>query len=156
MKQKNHAGVYVPPPLIYVVFFFFSLWLQKRVPLHTSWLHTFQAALFGWTLIMLSLVFSVSTLRKFSVTKNSLIPHKTAKSLETGGIYSYSRNPMYFGLLLLYSVLATLLGNWWTFILIPLLVLIVQLSVIKKEEVYLASAFGELYDDYTKRVRRWI
>lgn len=156
MKQKNHAGVYVPPPFIYVVFFFLSRWLQQRVPLDTSWQQALQANLIGWALIALSFLFNFSALRKFLITKNSLIPHKPARSLETGGIYSYSRNPMYFGLLLLYSGLAALLGNWWTFILIPLLIIIVQLSVIKKEESYLASAFGEVYDDYKKRVRRWI
>ena len=156
MKQKNNAGVYVPPPFIYVAFFFLSVWMQKRIPLDQSWLHTLQANVIGWALIALSLLFNFSALRKFFITKNTLNPHKPARSLETGGIYSYSRNPMYFGLLLLYSGLAALLGNWWTFILIPLLILSVQLSIIKKEEGYLASAFGEVYNDYRKRVRRWI
>ena len=122
MKQNNHAGVYVPPPFIYVAFFFLSLWMQKRVLLGTSWQDTLQVRMMGWALIALSLIFNFSALRKFLITKNTLNPHKPARSLETGGIYSYSRNPMYFGLLLLYCGLATLLGNWWTFILIPLLI----------------------------------
>ena len=156
MKQRDHAGVYFPPPFIYAGFFFLSLWIQKYVPLDTSWKHSLQAKLIGWALILISLLFNFSALRKFFVTKNTLNPHKPARSLATGGIYSYSRNPMYFGLLILYSGLAVLLGNWWTFTLIPLLILLVQLSVIRKEEVYLASAFGKQYDDYRKRVRRWI
>jgi len=156
MKPKNHADVYFPPPLIYVVFFFLSLWIQKRVPLDTSWQLSMQATIVGWGLIVFSLLFNLTALRKFFITKNSLIPHKPARSLETGGIYSYSRNPMYFGLLLLYSGLAVLLGNWWTFILIPLLILVVQLWIIKKEEIYLENAFGKEYHNYRKRVRRWI
>lgn len=156
MKQRDHAGVYFPPPFIYAGIFLLSLWIQNRIPLEVGWKHSLQANAMGWTLIAISQLFSFSALRKFFITKNTLNPHKPARSLATGGIYSYSRNPMYFGLLLLYSGLAFLLGNWWTFILIPLLIVIVQLSVIKKEELYLASAFGEEYDDYRKRVRRWI
>ena len=156
MKQRDHAGVYFPPPFIYAGFFFLSLWIQNRIPLDVSWRHSLQAKVIGWALIVISQSFSFSALRKFFITKNTLNPHKPARSLETDGIYSYSRNPMYFSLLLLYSGLAALLGNWWTFILIPFLIVTVQLSVIRKEELYLASAFGEQYDEYRKRVRRWI
>ena len=156
MKQRDHAGVYFPPPFIYVAFFFLSLWMQERVPLDTSWQHTLQTNMIGWALIAISFLFNLSALRKFFITKNTLNPHKPARTLATGGIYSYSRNPMYFGLLLVYSGLGALVGNWWTFILIPLLIVTVQLSVIKKEEIYLESAFGKEYNDYRKRVRRWI
>ncbi len=156
MKQRDHAGVYFPPPFIYAGFFFLSLWVQSRLPLDASWQHSLLAKVIGWALIAISQLFSFSAVRKFFVTKNTLNPHKPAKSLATGGIYSYSRNPMYFGLLLLYSGLAFLLGNWWTFLLIPVLIVIVQLSVIKKEEEYLSSAFGKAFTDYRKKVRRWI
>jgi len=63
---------------------------------------------------------------------------------------------MYLGLLLLYCGMGVLKGNWWTFILIPLLVVVVQTYVIKKEEHYLQNAFGEEYSAYKNKVRRWL
>ena len=63
---------------------------------------------------------------------------------------------MYLGLLLLYCGIAILKGNWWTLVLIPLLVMLIQIYIIKKEENYLQNAFGDEYDTYKKKVRRWM
>ena len=63
---------------------------------------------------------------------------------------------MYVSLLLVYTGLSFLIGNWWNLILLPLLVFIVQEYVIKREEKYLDRRFGQQYADYKKRVRRWL
>ena len=63
---------------------------------------------------------------------------------------------MYTGLLLAYIGVGNVVGNWWTFVLIPVLVWIVSSYVIRKEEGYLSRAFGEEYHRYKKNVRRWI
>ncbi len=63
---------------------------------------------------------------------------------------------MYVSLLLVYTGLSFLIGNWWNLILLPLLVFIVQEYVIKREENYLDRRFGQQYADYKKRVRRWL
>ncbi|GAB3714419.1 hypothetical protein GCM10027592_54200 [Spirosoma flavus] len=85
-----------------------------------------------------------------------VITSKPARSLQTGGIYSLSRNPMYLGLLLLYAGLSLLIGNVWTMLLLPFLVLIVTRYVIKREERYLERAFGHAYQSYKEKVRRWL
>jgi protein-S-isoprenylcysteine O-methyltransferase Ste14 len=76
--------------------------------------------------------------------------------LETRGIYAYTRNPMYLSLLFLYSGIAIFRGNLRTFLLLPLLVLVIQEYVIQREETYLGQAFSTEYPDYKKRVRRWL
>jgi protein-S-isoprenylcysteine O-methyltransferase Ste14 len=63
---------------------------------------------------------------------------------------------MYLGLLLLYSGIGLLAGNWWTFILIPLLIIVINNLVIKREENYLERTFGQSYLDYKKKTRRWV
>ena len=156
MKTKNHPGVYVPPPLIYVAFFFLSLALQKWRPINGELLDTKTAHIIGWMFIALYLIAFISSLHRFIRSKNTLVTIKPATSLQTNGIYGFTRNPMYLSLLLLYSGLAIFKGNWWTFILLPLLILIVQWYVIRKEEVYLRQAFGGTYEAYQQKVRRWI
>jgi protein-S-isoprenylcysteine O-methyltransferase Ste14 len=63
---------------------------------------------------------------------------------------------MYLALLCLYGGIAIFKGNVWTFILSPIVVIIVQTYVIRKEEQYLTRAFGDVYTEYMKKVRRWI
>lgn len=156
MTTKNHPGVYVPPPLIYVGFFFLSFILQKWRPLDPAMLNTKTAHIVGWLFITLFFIICVLSLYKFIRSKNTVVTVKPATSLQTTGIYAFTRNPMYLSLLLLYCGLAVFKGNWWTFILLPLLILVVQLYVIQKEETYLYQAFGKSYQDYRKKVRRWI
>jgi protein-S-isoprenylcysteine O-methyltransferase Ste14 len=156
MNTKKHPAVYVPPPLIYAVFFLLSFLMQKIIPMDNVALHQTIAKVIGALLVLMYLLFFISALKRFIVSKNTLVTIKPAHSLETSGIYSFSRNPMYLSLVCLYSGLAIFFGNWWTLIFIPALVAVVQLYVIKKEEQYLQHAFGSVYDEYKRKVRRWI
>jgi len=110
----------------------------------------------GWTLIGLNFILTVPAIWKFIRSKNTLVTVKPANSLQTKGIYAATRNPMYLGLLFLYSGIAVFKGNWWTFILIPFLVFAIRFFVIRKEEDYLDRAFGSEYGLYKQKVRRWI
>ncbi len=154
--KKDNPGVYIPPPLIYAVIFFISILIQKLIPISEYFLYSISTFVAGWVLIAVSLFFSLPALVRFVKTKNTLITIKPAESLQTSGIYSLTRNPMYLGLLLLYSGLALISGNWWTLIMIPVLVFIMTIYVIKKEEGYLERTFGQVYSDYKMKTRRWI
>ena len=153
---KNHPGIYIPPPLIYVAFFFISVLQQRLWPLKSSWLDTTLAKAMGWLLIVLYVFLAFNSIRQFVVTKNTIVTIKPATSLQTTGIYAFTRNPMYLSLLLLYSGIAVFSGNSWTFLMLPILVIVIQLYVILKEEQYLHHAFGAQYDAYKRKVRRWI
>lgn len=156
MSKKNHPGIFIPPPLIYVAIFLLSTLLQRLSPIKTGWLHTIPAHIIGLFLIMLYVVLAFASIGRFVKTKNTIITVKPATSLQTTAIYSFSRNPMYLSLVLLYCGLAVFIGNWWTLILLPLLIIIIEQYVIRKEEEYLSDAFGEEYNAYCRQVRRWI
>jgi len=156
MVKKDNPGVYIPPPVIYVLFFFLSFLLQRILPVDSSSLKTCPAMIAGWTLIGLNFILTVPAIWKFIRSKNTLVTVKPANSLQTKGIYAATRNPMYLGLLFLYSGIAVFKGNWWTFILIPFLVFAIRFFVIRKEEDYLDRAFGSEYGLYKQKVRRWI
>jgi protein-S-isoprenylcysteine O-methyltransferase Ste14 len=156
MNTKTHPGIYIPPPLIYVALFFCSIFLQKLWPLDRSLLNTPIARVIGCVMIGFYVLLAFAAIRRFVLSNNTLVTIKPANSLQTSGIYSLTRNPMYLSLVFLYCGLAVFVGNWWTFVLLPILIIVIQLYVIKKEEGYLHHAFGKPYEDYTKRVRRWI
>ena len=154
--KKDNPGIYIPPPLIYMAFFFFSFFLQKLWPFGRPWPDTDWVLAIGLLFIGIGTLLIYPAIKRFIDSKNTLITVRPANSLQTTGIYALTRNPMYMGLLFLYCGIAFFEGNYWTFILVPLLILVIQLYLIKKEEEYLQRTFGEEYKIYRKRVRTWI
>src|SRR6476659_5811095 len=148
MENKNdHPGVYIPPPLFYVVAFLASVLIQKFVPLDKVFFYITTAKIIGSIIIVAGMFFTFPSLRQFFKTKNTIVTIKPANSLQTTGIYSFTRNPIYISLLLLYTGLSFMIGNWWNFILLPLLFIMVQEYIIKREEQYLERRFGQEYLD---------
>ena len=154
--KKDSPGVYIPPPLFYVVIFLIALFLQKKVAINDFVFHSQIIRIVGISLFVISLFFLVTSLRKFFLSKNTLILIKPASSLQTNGIYKISRNPMYVGLAIVYLGITCFIGNWWNIILFPILLLIVQEYIINREEKYLIRRFGQDYLDYKSKVRRWL
>jgi protein-S-isoprenylcysteine O-methyltransferase Ste14 len=156
-STKDSPGVFIPPPLFYVLVFLISFFLQGYFTIKRAFLfHSRIANIIGLIFIFTGLMFAVPALRQFFKSKNSIIPIKPASSLQISGIYSVSRNPMYLGLLFQYIGVAFIFGNWWTIFLIPVLIGLVHYFIIRPEERYLTRAFGDSYSEYRKKVRRWI
>ena len=155
MATKDHPGVYVPPPIFYIAFFYFSLLLEYEVELGTGFLRRPPTQAVGWVLGILGIGLGIATLIQFIRSHNTIVTIKSAHSLQTKGVYAYSRNPLYLSLFFLYFAAAILYGNWWTFIISPFLVLIMKMYVIKREEKYLRRSFGKAYKEYKSTVRRW-
>lgn len=79
-----------------------------------------------------------------------------ADELVTGGIFQHCRNPLYVGnILMLLGV--GILANSLLFIavFIPLFLFIYQ-AIVLAEENFLRGKFGEEFNQYCKRVNRWI
>ena len=151
----DNPGVIIPPPLIYAAFFLTSILFQYLIPLNNTYIHSSGFIIAGWVLIFINLVFGIPALLTFFKSKNTLITIKPSSSLQTGGIYSVSRNPMYCGLMFLYAGLCLITGNVWTIIFIVPLAIIINNYVIKREENYLNRKYGDSFLNYCKDVRRW-
>jgi protein-S-isoprenylcysteine O-methyltransferase Ste14 len=110
------------------------------------------------TLVMAGGVFDISGLfafRKAKTTINPLKPDNTSHMVIVG-IYRYSRNPMYFGLLLILTGWATYLSHALPFLFLPLFVAYMNRFQIVPEERVLSAKFGPEYSVYKQSVRRWI
>ena len=83
-------------------------------------------------------------------------PGKPTTRLLTSGIYRWSRNPIYVGMLLVFAGGAMAL-NWpWLLAATTAMVPATYLLLIRPEESYLARTFGREWEDYRARVRRWL
>ena len=156
VSTSKGPGVFIPPPLFYVLIFIAAVFIQKIIPITDKLFHLSATKVAGAILLIVALFFLVKSLRQFFLTKNTLILIKPASSLQTTGIYGMTRNPMYVGLAIVYLGITCFIGNWWNIILFPVLFIIVQEYIIKREEKYLELEFGQGYSDYRRTVRRWL
>jgi protein-S-isoprenylcysteine O-methyltransferase Ste14 len=152
--KSDHAGVMVPPPLIYAAFFLAGIGLQRVIPLPSG--NFGVVRLLGAVLIVVFLVLATWSVQRFRAAGTSVVPVRPTTALVVEGPYRLTRNPMYLGFLLLYIGLACWFGLWWPLILTPGLVWVIAAAVITREERYLHRKFGDDYRRYQTRVRRWL
>lgn len=161
MTNKNSSGpdVRFPPPFLFVGGILVAWLLESRVhalPLIPGSVPAIVARSIGYLLILAGLVIAGWGMMTFTRAKTAIIPHKPASSLVESGPYRFTRNPMYTGLTGAYLGIAVLLDSGWAFLLLPLVLFLLQRFVIQREERYLSAAFGETYDAYRARVKRWV
>ena|SRR5438132_4152422 len=100
-------------------------------------------------------VLGVVAFRRASTTVNPTKPEATSSSVHSG-IYTVTRNPMYFGFLLILSGWAIFLANALVFLLLPVFIVYMNRFQIQPEERTLTALFGEAFVAYTTRARKWV
>jgi protein-S-isoprenylcysteine O-methyltransferase Ste14 len=157
MKQvADHAGVVIPPPLIFLVPFLVGAVLERRWP----WPIALDAAaaldVMGVGALAFGFALGLTAAHTFRKHGTTVLPaRRPTTAIARTGPYRFTRNPMYVGMALAYIGGALLLGSWWPLTLLPAVLLAVDRYVIAREERYLRAKFGDDYTAYTRRVRRW-
>jgi len=145
----------------------FRLWPPVAIaaPLLAGWLVTLNRGdpvvlaewrvPLGWALVLFFVGWNGWSLWLFARHRTGLLPGQPTAALIEEGPYGVSRNPLYVGLLALYVGLALLAPTFWGLVLLPAAVLLLLWGAIRPEERYLHERFGDRYDAYARRVRRW-
>ncbi len=144
----------VPPPIvtlicgttIYYSQSFFNQFLSFRDERISIFLLIFGLFVF---------ISAVKSFRKQKTTVNPLEPKK-ASSLVTSGIFKFSRNPMYLGMLLILLSISfkfNLLGGM--IVSLSFYILITKFQILPEEEA-MNELFGDKYAQYSNTTRRWI
>jgi len=109
----------------------------------------------GVVLITIGLVIFIMSLRDFGRSWRVGIDKDTSDKLVTAGIFSVSRNPMFLFLDMYFIGIALIYPNF--FFMLSCLIVIPGLHYqILQEEKFLLSKYGEEYERYKSRVRRYI
>ncbi len=153
--ERDNPGIRLPPPLIYVVPLVLGLMLDRRR--HVPFLPRSRVVRgLGWALLGGGAVLNGWFLKTIRKTDVPIRTDKPVPRLTTEGPFRYTRNPSYLALALIYAGIAVLRNSLWAMLLLPLVVIVIQREVIRREERYLERAFGEEYLDYKGKVRRWV
>lgn len=155
VHQVTGANVVrIPPPLYYGAVLAGGLILQRFLPLDVP-LHSVTTPA-GAAVLAFGVALTLGGVIGVATHKTTIVPHRHVAALVTTGVYRFSRNPMYTGLATAVAGASLLLGSWWPLILLPAALLAVRRLVIDPEERYLTQRFGSSYDEYRKRVPRWL
>ncbi|MEE2526737.1 isoprenylcysteine carboxylmethyltransferase family protein [Hyphobacterium sp. HN65] len=146
----------IPPPVILTFYIGIVFGIDVFSPLDFL---LGEARLPIATLLFLSgVLIALLGVREFHRHKTTVHPLKLDKvsAIVTSGIYQWTRNPMYLGMLVgLFGIVA------WSQDLLALVApaaFIVTLNrlQIRPEEHAMREMFGEAYESYCRRTRRWI
>ena len=110
----------------------------------------------GWLPIVLGIGMQIAAYQRFRAHLTTIMPGSRSTALVTSGIYRFTRNPMYLGMVLILLGGIIIGGSIGPAIVPPLFIWIIQRRLIELEENALAARFGDKYDKYRSRVRRWI
>jgi protein-S-isoprenylcysteine O-methyltransferase Ste14 len=94
--------------------------------------------------------------RAFRKAGTTVKPFEEPSTLLTDGVFRFSRHPMYLGFLLALIGVAALLRSLTPWIVVPVFGAWMEVAFVRHEESALAVAFGEQWESYKTRVRRWL
>lgn len=141
-------------PPIWMAGFAALAWAQSKLlplPVFGPW-----ADPLGWVLVALGVAIGGAAVVQFLLQRTTVIPRRAPNELVTGGIYRLSRNPIYLGDLLFLTGLVLIWDAALGVVLVPLFITVIQKRFIEGEERAIAQQFGEAYQSYSRKVRRWL
>ena len=144
----------IPPPIV-TLLFGLIIYFSKNIFPDINNMIFYALSLFFIVAGPLILISAARSFRAQQTTINPIDIHKTS-SLVVTGIFKYSRNPMYLGLLMIvistsifylniFSITTPILFYFW-----------INRFQIKREEIFLTEKFGKEYLLYMTKTRRWI
>tara|TARA_B100001778_G_scaffold187572_1_gene154441 strand:+ start:167 stop:613 length:447 start_codon:yes stop_codon:yes gene_type:complete len=144
----------IPPPIVTL---FFGLCIYLSRPYFPEFSFSILNSLSTISFVLGITVFAtaVSSFKRQNTTVNPISIEK-ASSLVVDGVFKYSRNPMYLGMLFI------LLGLTFKFNLIggllftSIFMIFISIFQIKPEEAAMEKLFDQEWKDYIKNVRRWL
>ena len=145
----------VLPVFVFLIFGLFMYLLATFLPV--GYFDFFGRKYLMLTLLAIAGCIGVIALFQFFRSKTTVDPSNPSKAtkLVSSGIYQYSRNPMYLGLLLLLLVWGLWLGNAFNVLLAAGFVAYMNKFQIIPEEEALLKLFAKEYAQYCALARRW-
>lgn len=142
------------PPVWLAVFVVLVWGLTVVVPvLIFSWPGQDKIAL---VLLCIGLILTAMAVFEMFRARTTIIPRRDPNALVTSGIFRFSRNPIYLGDAFMLAASALWFQIWPALLLVPLFTGLIQRRFVNGEEAVLKEEFGEEFEQWQQRTRRWI
>ncbi len=138
-----------PIPGAHVLLLVLGVTLNALLPLKTGWEG-------GWVVAAGILLTSAAVvLMIWATLAAGQVNLASPDQLVVAGPYAISRHPMYLAWTLLYVGVTAIFSAGWLLILLPILVVWIHFEAVREEKRML-DAFGDTYQEYQTRVRRYL
>lgn len=152
----NFLECKIPPALLFAIFTGL-MWITSEYLQSFSLSHPLLSSI-AKALFFIGILIGIAGIWEFLKKKTTVDPHRPEKasSFVNSGIYNYSRNPMYLGLLIGLIGVFFYFENLFNILFLIGFILYMNRFQIIPEERAMEKKFGEDFTDYKKSVRRWI
>ncbi len=155
--SERHANVLVRPPNLYLGGLVAGCLFELLLPLGPGLAGgTLRPIIIGLGLAAIGATFVWKAVRQFADAGTTIPVDEPTDALVIHGLYSWSRNPIYMGLNVIYVGLSIALTSGWALLALPVLLIVMKRGVIEPEEAYLEEEFGAQYREYKDKVPRWL
>jgi protein-S-isoprenylcysteine O-methyltransferase Ste14 len=146
------------PPIWFFLFLIAALCLHFFIPdTHVFNIATTLVKIIGALVFVTGMALSMQGSKQFAENKTEILPTSpTNRVLVTNGLFKYSRNPMYLGMVTSLLGAAFFSGTLPMFLAALAQFLVLNTFFIPFEEAKLTRIFGDQYVAYQKSARRWI
>lgn len=120
-----------------------------------TWLEISILKYVGFAFIHLALLWIIVAQVQMSNSWRVGIDHSAKTELKTNGLFSVSRNPVFFGMLVTLAGVFLIFPNAITLLVFVSSTLLFQVQV-RLEEEYLKSVYTNIYMHYCTKVRHWL
>ncbi|MCH7738405.1 MAG: isoprenylcysteine carboxylmethyltransferase family protein [Chloroflexi bacterium] len=153
--NADYSGVKAPPPLILLPPLVLGLALHFVIPLPFLPTVVLQLVI-GIAIMFLAGVLMISTVVTLRRANTTFSLRKGSTALVTKGPYRFSRHPSYLAASVLYLGIGVAVNALWVVLLLPIPVIVMTMTAMRKEEAYLERKFEAEYLNYKATVRRWL
>ena len=151
--MKTNATLGITPPQLYKIFI--GIMLLLIVVFKERSIH-FPYNLIGVILFIAGVLIALTAKRLFKKTDTPISPEAKPKKLHTKGIFNFTRNPMYLGIVIGLIGIAIASGLLFNLFFPFIYFIIMNIYFVRKEEANLENEFGNKYNEYKKETRRWV
>jgi protein-S-isoprenylcysteine O-methyltransferase Ste14 len=142
--------------LIVIIVLVYSFWPNSYgVFMPIEWLERSLVRWIGVTLLSLSLLWTVLAQTQMGYSWRIGIDEEHRTSLVVEGIFRISRNPIFLGMIVTLVGLFLIIPNAITLLILVLGFVLIQVQV-RLEEAFLSRVHGSDYEEYRRKVHRWL
>jgi protein-S-isoprenylcysteine O-methyltransferase Ste14 len=152
-SRADRPNRYPLPPLILIGSLALGFGLHAIAPIGLP--APGMAKVIGALALGAGIVLVMSASMTLSRSGTAVLPHHPATRLVTSGPFAWSRNPIYLGEALIVAGFGGVENALAYIVAAAIFVAAVTLFAVTREEAHLAARFGDEWQAYARRVRRW-
>ena len=150
----DSPGVLIFPPRLFLICLVVGLIVHFVCPYRVAISPWARGA--GVTIAIAGVALTIWGKRTMEAAGTNVRPDQPALAIVSHGPFAYTRNPLYLGVMGMFTGAGIALASPAFLTMLVPLFLVLRFGVVLREERYLDAKFGDAYRGYKARARRWI